>query len=164
MTVTKNETRKFRSYSAKAGEVEQKWYIVDADGLTLGRLAVKIAVKLMGKDKPTYTPHMDTGDFVVVVNVEKIGIHPKKRVGKTYRRWSGYPGGLKLRTFEKVQKTDPRFPLREAVRRMLPKNLLAKKMLSKLKIYAGSEHPHVAQQPEKWEPLPRKVESNGAAV
>jgi large subunit ribosomal protein L13 len=155
-TATANKPKKFKTYMAKPGEVARKWYVVDAAGVNLGRLAVKIAMRLAGKDKPTYTPYADAGDFVVVINAEKIGIHPRKVLNKKYRHWSGYLGGLKERTFAEVQKKDPRKPLMEAVRKMLPKNLLAKQLLTKLKVYAGAQHPHAAQQPEKWEPLPRK--------
>jgi len=143
----------FKTFVAKPGEVKAKWYVVDAEGQTLGRLASAIAVKLMGKDKAVYTRHIDTGDFVVVLNAEKVAIAPRKRTAKIYRRYSGYLGGLKKETFEEVQASKPERIIEQAVRKMLPKNLLAKQMLSKLKVYRGAEHPHAAQKPEPWNPL-----------
>lgn len=143
----------FKSYVAKPGELRAKWYLVDASGKNLGRLAVPIAMRLMGKDKPTFTRHVDTGDFVVVINAEKVDIHPRKRENKIYQRWSGYLGGLKQETFDELQAKHPDQIIEDAVRRMLPKNLLAKKMLKKLKVYKGSEHPHAAQKLEAWDPL-----------
>ncbi|HYF48925.1 MAG TPA: 50S ribosomal protein L13 [Planctomycetota bacterium] len=142
-----------KTWVAKTGELKQKWYIVDAANQSLGRLSVPIAMRLMGKDKPTYTPHVDTGDFVVVINAEKIKIHPKKYEAKTYQKWSGYPGGLRVRTLAEEQAKNPATIIRESVRRMLPKTLLGKVMLSKLKIYAGKDHPHTSQKPEAWKPL-----------
>ena len=129
---------------------EQKWLHVDAADKVLGRLAVKIATILMGKHKPTYTPHLDTGDFVVVINAEKIVLTGKKWTQKKYKHYSGYPGGLKEVPAEEVLKRKPTQLLRLAVRRMLPKTKLGRKMLTKFKIYAGGEHPHQAQ---KCEPL-----------
>ena len=143
----------FKTYNAKAGEIKQKWFIVDAANQSLGRLSVPIAMRLMGKDKPIYTPHVDTGDFVVVINAEKIKVHPKKMESKTYRKWSGYPGGLRVRTLAEEQKKNPATIILESVRRMLPKTMLGKVMLSKLKVYAGKDHPHLAQKPEAWKPL-----------
>lgn len=143
----------FKTFVAKPGEVKAKWYVVDADGQTLGRIASEIAVRLMGKHKATYTRHVDTGDFVVVVNAEKVAIAPRKRQAKIYRHHSGYLGGMKLETFEEVQAKKPERIIEQAVRKMLPKNLLAKQMLSKLKVYRGAEHPHAAQKPEPWKPL-----------
>ena len=143
----------FKTYIAKAGELKQKWFIVDASNQSLGRLSVPIAMRLMGKDKPIYTPHVDTGDFVVVINAEKVKIHPKKFEAKTYRKWSGYPGGLRVRTLAEEQKKNPTTIIIESVRRMLPKTMLGKVMLSKLKVYAGKDHPHLAQKPESWVPL-----------
>ena len=139
-----------KTYMAKPGEVEQKWWLVDATDKVVGRLASDIAVILMGKHRPTYTPHVDTGDFVIVVNAEKVAFTGKKWDDKVYTRYTGYP---RLR-IEKAKTRLDRHPdriLREAVRRMLPKNRLATKMLSKLKIFVGSEHPHQAQQPEPTE-------------
>ena len=135
------------TFMAKKNEVERRWHLIDADGKVLGRIATRAADILRGKNKPIYTPHVDTGDFVVVVNAEKIKIHPKKYEGKVYRKWSGYPGGLKVRTLAEVQKKHPDKIIIESVRRMLPKTLLGKVMLSKLKVYAGAEHPHAAQKP-----------------
>jgi len=143
----------FKSYSAKPGEIKQKWFVVDATSQSLGRLSVPIAMRLMGKDKPSYTPHLDTGDFIVVVNAEKVKIHPKKFESKTYRKWSGYPGGLRVRTLAEEQKKNPTTIIIESVRRMLPKTMLGKVMLTKLKVYTGDKHPHVSQKPEAWTPL-----------
>ena len=135
---------------AKAGEVEQKWWIVDATDQIVGRLASELAVILMGKHRPTYTPHVDTGDYVIVTNVEKIKFTGKKWANKRYTWYTGYPG-LRSETAETRRERRPELILTEAVRRMLPKNKLATKMLAKLKVYAGSEHPHQAQQPEPKE-------------
>jgi large subunit ribosomal protein L13 len=145
--------KSYKTYNAKAGELKQKWFIVDAANQSLGRLSVPIAMRLMGKDKPTYTPHVDTGDFVVVINAEQISVHPKKYESKTYQKWSGYPGGLRVRTLAEQQKKSPPSIIMESVRRMLPKSMLGKSMLTKLKVYAGTKHPHSAQQPEAWTPL-----------
>lgn len=136
-----------KTYMAKPGELTQKWWHVDATDRVVGRLASRIAVVLMGKHRPTYTPHVDTGDFVVVTNAEKVVFSGRKWDLKKYTWYTGYPG-LRSETAGTRLKRDPERILREAVRRMLPKNKLATKMLSKLKIYAGSEHPHQAQQPE----------------
>ncbi|MCG8583201.1 MAG: 50S ribosomal protein L13 [Pirellulales bacterium] len=136
-----------RTYVAKPGEVEQKWWHVDATDKVVGRLASELAVILMGKHRPTYTPHVDTGDFVVVTNVEKIRFNGTKWQNKEYTWYTGYPG-LRSETAEKRRDRRPELILTEAVRRMLPKNKLASKMLAKLKVYAGNEHPHQAQQPE----------------
>jgi large subunit ribosomal protein L13 len=138
-----------KTYSAKPGEVPRKWWVVDAEGKNLGRLASEIAVVLRGKNKPQYTPHVDTGDFVVVVNAQKIAVTGNKLRGKIYYRHSGYPGGLKSRTLGQMLERRPNEVLRKAVKGMLPKNRLAAKQLGKLKIYAGPEHPHVAQKPEE---------------
>ena len=142
-----------KTYVARPGEIKPKWYVVDATDQVLGRLCVPIAMRLMGKDKPTYTRHLDTGDYVVVLNAEKIHIDARKRKAKEYRHWSGYLGGLKIKNFETLQAQKPEMIISEAVRRMLPKNLLAKQMLSKLKVYKGAQHPHAAQKPESWKPL-----------
>ena len=140
-----------KTYSAKPKEIEQRWYLVDAEGQTLGRLATQIADTLRGKRKPQYTPHVDTGDFVVVVNAEKVVVTGQKLDQKQYYRHSGYPGGLKSRTLREQLEWRPTEVLRVAVRGMLPKNRLARQQLTKLKIYAGPEHPHEAQNPQ---PLP----------
>src|SRR5881275_912912 len=140
-----------KTYTAKPGEITRDWYIVDADGLTLGRLATQIADTLRGKRKPQYTPHVDTGDFVVVVNAEKIQVTGNKLDQKMYHRHSGYPGGLRSRTLREQLERRPTEVLRRAVKGMLPKNKLAAAQLRKLKIYAGPEHPHAAQSPKTME-------------
>jgi large subunit ribosomal protein L13 len=132
---------------AKPGQVPQKWWVVDATDKVVGRLATEIAMALMGKHRPTYTPHVDTGDFVIVVNAEKVVFSGRKWDQKQYRRYTGYPG-QKVQTAADVLARHPDRIIRESVRRMLPKNRLATKMLSKLKVYVGPEHPHQAQQPE----------------
>src|SRR5438477_6094486 len=134
-----------KTYSAKPGEIARDWYVVDAEGQTLGRLATRIADLLRGKGKPEYTPHVDTGDFVVVVNAEKIRVTGKKLDEKMYHRHSGYPGGLKSRPLREQLERRPTEVLRKAVKRMLPRNRLARAQITKLKIYAGPEHQHEAQ-------------------
>jgi large subunit ribosomal protein L13 len=140
-----------KTWNAKPGEIARKWYVVDAEGKTLGRLATQIAETLRGKRKPQYTPHVDTGDFVVVVNAEKIVATGKKRDEKLYHRHSGYPGGLRTRTLNDMLERRPTEVIRLAVKGMLPRNRLSRAQLTKLKVYAGPEHPHAAQAPE---PLP----------
>jgi large subunit ribosomal protein L13 len=140
-----------KSYMARPLEVERKWYVVDAEGQTLGRLATEIATILRGKNKPQYTPHVDTGDFVVVVNAEKVIVTGRKAEQKVYRRHSGYPGGLKETSYERMMERRPTEILRRAVKGMMPKNRLARQQLRKLKIYAGPEHPHAAQNPQPYE-------------
>ncbi len=140
-----------KTYSAKPKEIEQRWYLVDAEGQTLGRLATRIADTIRGKRKAVYTPHIDTGDFVVVINAEKIAVTGKKREEKIYYRHSGYPGGLRERTFAEEIERRPTEVLRKAVKGMLPRNRLARRQLTKLKVYAGPDHPHEAQNPS---PLP----------
>ena len=140
-----------KTWNAKPGELDRRWYLVDAEGRTLGRVATQIAETLRGKGKPQYTPHVDTGDFVVVVNAEKIAVTGTKLDKKIYYRHSGYPGGLKERTLREELERRPTEVIRKAVRGMLPKNRLARAQLRKLKVYAGPEHPHEAQRPE---PLP----------
>jgi large subunit ribosomal protein L13 len=147
------KSKSYKTWVAKTGELKQKWFVVDAAKQSLGRLSVPIAMRLMGKDKPTYTPHVDTGDFIVVLNAEQISVHPKKYESKTYRKWSGYPGGLRVRTLREEQIVNPTTIIRESVRRMLPKSMLGKVMLSKLKVYVGTDHPHSAQNPQTWTPL-----------
>jgi large subunit ribosomal protein L13 len=137
-----------KTYNAKPGEIERLWYVVDAEGKTLGRLATQIADTLRGKRKPQYTPHVDTGDFVVVVNAEKIHVTGKKLDEKMYYRHSGYPGGLRKRTLREELERRPTEVLRKAVRGMLPRTRLGRAQLTKLKIYAGPEHPHDAQAPK----------------
>ena len=140
-----------RTYSAKPGEITREWYLVDAQGKTLGRLATQIADTLRGKRKPQFTPHVDTGDFVVVVNAEKIAVTGNKLDQKMYYRHSGYPGGLKERTLREQLERRPTEVLRKAVKGMLPRNRLARAQMRKLKIYAGPEHPHEAQAPKDLE-------------
>ena len=137
-----------KTYSAKPGEIVRQWYVVDAEGQTLGRLATRIADMLRGKGKPQYTPHTDTGDFVVVVNAEKVSVTGKKLDQKMYHRHSGYPGGLTSRTLREQLDRRPTDVLRKAVKGMLPRNKLASAQLVKLKIYAGPDHPHEAQAPK----------------
>jgi large subunit ribosomal protein L13 len=137
-----------KTYSAKPGEITRRWYVVDADGKTLGRLATVIADVLRGKTKPEYTPHVDTGDFVVVVNAERVAVTGNKLDQKRYYRHSGYPGGLRSRTLREQLDRRPTEVIRKAVKGMLPRNRLARQQLTKLKIYAGPEHPHQAQAPE----------------
>ena len=136
------------TYSAKKGEVERSWYIIDAENKVLGRLATKIAAILRGKHKSVYTPHMDTGDFVVVVNAKKVHLTGRKLANKIYYRHTGYPGGLKSMSAEEMLKKKPEDIIKLAVRGMLPKNKLGRKQLTKLKVYAGSNHPHKAQTPK----------------
>ena len=140
-----------KTWNAKPGAVERRWYVVDAEGQTLGRLATEIADVLRGKRKPEYTPHVDTGDFVVVVNAEKISVTGKKLDEKVYRRHSGYPGGLRQRTLREELDRRPTEVLRRAVKGMLPRNRLSRAQLRKLRIYAGPEHPHTAQAPRPLE-------------
>jgi large subunit ribosomal protein L13 len=138
-----------KTYNAKPGEITRDWYVVDASGQTLGRLATRIADTLRGKGKPQYTPHVDTGDFVVVVNAEKIAVTGNKLDQKRYYRHSGYPGGIRSRTLREQLDRRPTEVLRTAVKGMLPKNKLAARQLTKLKIYAGPDHPHEAQAPKE---------------
>ncbi len=135
------------SFQARAGQIEQAWYAVDATDQILGRLSTRIATILMGKHKPTYTPHVDTGDFVVVINADKIRVTGKKADTMVYPRYSYYPGGYKEIPYKRVMERHPERIIHEAVRRMLPKNALGRKMLKKLKVYASDSHPHTAQQP-----------------
>jgi large subunit ribosomal protein L13 len=140
-----------KTYVANSTTRERNWLVVDANGQTLGRLATQIADALRGKRKPEYTPHVDTGDFVIVVNAEKISVSGNKRTEKLYYRHSGYPGGLKSRTLQEMLDRRPEEVIRLAVKGMLPRNRLARKQLTKLKVYAGPDHPHVAQKPEPLE-------------
>ena len=140
-----------KTYTATPADRERNWLLVDADGKTLGRLATQIADALRGKRKPAYTPHIDTGDFVVVVNAEKIHVTGKKRSDKRYYRHSGYPGGLRWRSFDEMQSRRPEEIIRLAVKGMMPRNRLARKQLTKLKVYSGPEHPHNAQKPQPME-------------
>jgi large subunit ribosomal protein L13 len=140
-----------KTYSARPADRQRDWYLVDAEGKTLGRMATGIADTLRGKRKPEYTPHIDTGDFVVVVNAEKISVTGDKRAQKRYWRHSGYPGGIKSRTLEEMLERRPEEVVRKAVKGMLPRNRLARRQITKLKVYAGPEHPHQAQQPQPLE-------------
>lgn len=134
--------------SAKPAEVVHDWYVVDAEGKTLGRLASEIASRLRGKHKPSYTPHVDTGDYIVVINADKVAVTGKKAQDKKYYRHTGYPGGIKETNFTKLIAHKPEDVLHKAVKGMLPKGPLGYAMIKKLKLYAGSEHPHTAQQPQ----------------
>jgi large subunit ribosomal protein L13 len=140
-----------KSYMARPLEVERKWHVIDAEGQTLGRLATEIARLLRGKNKPQYTPHVDTGDFVVVVNAEKIVVTGRKAEQKVYYRHTGYPGGLRETSYETMLERKPTEILRKAVRGMMPRTRLGRQQFRKLKIYAGPEHPHEAQAPEPYE-------------
>ena len=140
-----------KTFVANAENRQRDWYVVDAEGQTLGRLATQIADTLRGKRKPTYTPHVDTGDFVVVVNAEKIRVTGDKLAQKTYWRHSGYPGGIKSRSLAEMLDRRPEEVIRKAVKGMLPRNRLARQQLTKLKVYASPEHPHAAQQPKPME-------------
>ena len=140
-----------KTYSAKAESVERDWYIVDAEGKTLGRLAVEVASRLRGKHKPEFTPHMDMGDYIVVVNCEKIKVTGNKQTDKMYHHHSGYPGGIKSYSFEKLIDRAPERVIQSAVKGMLPRGPLGREMFRKLKVYAGVNHPHAAQQPQTLE-------------
>lgn len=138
-----------KTYSANPDAVKRDWYVVDAEGKTLGRLASEIAHRLRGKHKPEYTPHVDTGDYIVVVNCEKVAVTGKKTTDKMYHHHTGYPGGLKSFSFEKLIERAPERVLQRAVKGMLPRNPLGRAMFKKLKVYAGDAHPHAAQQPQE---------------
>ena len=140
-----------KTFVAKESEVDKRWYLVDAKGKVLGRLATQIAMRLRGKHKTIFTPHADTGDFIVVVNADKVVLTGSKLDNKCYYRYSGYMGGLKKRSAKKLLETKPEEILRHAVRGMLPKNSLGRRQLKKLKIYAGPDHPHEAQKPQELE-------------
>jgi large subunit ribosomal protein L13 len=137
-----------RTYSPKASEIQRAWYVVDADGLTLGRMASEVARVLRGKHKATFTPHLDTGDHVIIVNADKVVLSSGKAESKKIYRHSGYPGGLRTRTYAEELATKPEEAVRRSVRGMLPKNRLGRAQLKKLKVYAGPTHPHSAQQPQ----------------
>ena len=140
-----------KTYSAKPLEVERKWWVVDAEGQTLGRLATTVANILRGKNKPQYTPNVDTGDFVIVINSSKITVSGNKETDKKYYRHSGYPGGLKVETFQSLMAKNPVAAVEKAVKGMLPHNTLGQEQFNKLKVYAGAEHPHQAQNPQVYE-------------
>lgn len=138
----------FRSYMAKPEEVVRKWYVVDASGCTLGRLASRVAAVLKGKHKPTYTPHVDTGDYVIIVNADKVVVTGNKAHDRVYYHHTQYPGGLRSITYEDFMKKSPEKLVERAVRGMLPHNRLGRSMIKKLKVYASPDHPHQAQKPE----------------
>ena len=139
-----------KSYIAKPQEVEHKWYVIDAKGNRLGKLASEAASILRGKKKPIYTPHVDCGDYVIVVNAEKVHVTGKKETDKIYKSYSGYPGGLKEITLGEMREKKPEEIIRHAIKGMMPKGKLGRQMYKKLKVYAGSEHPHAAQNPEEY--------------
>ena len=140
-----------KTFSAKPETVKRDWYIVDAENKTLGRLSTEIARRLRGKHKPEYTPHVDTGDYIVVINAEKVRVTGNKTTDKMYHHHTGYPGGLKSISFDKLIERAPERVIETAVKGMLPKNPLGRAMYKKMKVYAGSEHPHAAQQPKTLE-------------
>ena len=139
-----------KSYIAKPAEVERKWYVIDAEDKTVGKIASEVASILRGKKKPIYTPHVDTGDYVIVINAEKVRVTGKKEEQKIYKSHSGYPGGLKETTLRELRAKKPEEIIRHAVKGMMPKGKLGRQMFKKLKVYAGPEHPHTAQNPEEW--------------
>lgn len=145
------DTLSYKTFSANPADVERSWHLVDAENAVVGRLAARVAAVLRGKHKPEYTPHVDTGDFVVVVNAEKVRFTGAKETAKQYVRHSNYPGGVTRRTPAEVRRRKPEFLIENAVRGMLPRNRLGRQMFKKLKVYAGSEHPHAAQEPELLE-------------
>ena len=138
-----------KTQSAKPAEVIHKWFVADAEGKVLGRFASEVARLLKGKHKPIYTPHVDTGDHVIVINADKIRVTGNKLQNKIYTNYSGYPGGLRKRTLAKIMETRPEYALEHAIKGMLPKNSLGRKMMKKVRIYAGSEHNHKSQKPER---------------
>ena len=140
-----------KTHVVKVDDIERAWYVVDAEGLTLGRLATKIATVLKGKHKPIYSPHLDVGDYVIVVNAEKIAVTGRKMDQKTYYWHTGYPGGIRSRNLRDQLERHPTAALKAAVKGMLPKNRLGRRMLGKLKVYAGPDHPHQAQKPQPFE-------------
>lgn len=140
-------TRSFKTYSAKPDDIERDWHVVDATNVPVGRLASRVAHILRGKHKPMFTPHMDTGDYVIVVNADKVRLKGKKETQKVYRTYSGYPGGERTRTAAEVRETHPERLVEHAVKGMLPSGPLGRQVFKKLKVYAGPEHPHAAQQP-----------------
>jgi large subunit ribosomal protein L13 len=139
-----------KSFLAKAETVQHDWWVIDAEGLTLGRLATQVAMRLRGKDKPIFSPSVDTGDYVVVINAEKVKVTGNKTQDKHYHQYSGYPGGMRSTSFKDMIDRKPTFVLETAIKGMLPKNSLGRAMFKKLKVYAGAQHPHEAQQPQAW--------------
>ena len=142
------DVNSFKTVSAKPAEVEQEWYVIDAENQVVGRLASQVAAILRGKHKPYFTPHVDCGDYVIIVNADKVRFSGKKETDKLYYRYSGYPGGLKTRTAKEMRQRRPDYIMRHAVKGMLPKGPLGRRMLKKLKVYASPTHPHEAQQPK----------------
>lgn len=140
-----------KSFTAKPSDIQRNWYVIDAEGKTLGRLATEIAVLLRGKHKPIFTPHMDCGDYVIVVNAEKVEVTGKKRKDKIYKHYTGFPGGLREVTFEKLLAKKPEEIIRHAVKGMMPNGRLGRQMYKKLKVYTGPDHRHQAQKPVVWE-------------
>jgi large subunit ribosomal protein L13 len=140
-----------RTYSPKAADVQRQWYVIDASDIVLGRLASQTAKLLRGKHKPIYAPHVDTGDFVIIVNAAKVALTGNKAAQKNYYRHSGYPGGMRSTSYTELLATRPKFAVEKAIKGMLPHNTLGRQMLSKLKVYDGPEHPHAAQQPVPYE-------------
>lgn len=140
-----------RTYTPKPGDVEQTWHVIDATDVVLGRLATHVATLLRGKHKPSFAPHVDTGDFVIVINADKVALTGTKREDKIAYSYSGYPGGLKARNYAELLERHPERVIEKAVRGMLPKNTLGREQLKKLKVYAGADHPHQAQQPKPFE-------------
>ena len=145
-----------RSYVAKPSDIEKTWYVIDAEGQTLGRLATEAATLLRGKHKPTFTPHIDTGDYVIIINAEKVEVTGKKRKDKIYRHYTGFPGGVREVSFEKLLEKKPEEIVRHAVKGMMPNGRLGRQMFKKLKVFKGPEHPHQAQKPIKWDLLGRE--------
>jgi len=137
------------TYQVKESEIERKWYVIDAQGQTLGRLSAQVSKMLMGKHKPIYTPHLDTGDYIIIINADKIQTTGKKLDQKLYRRHTGHPGGLRETTLRVMQQKKPEYVITHAVKGMLPKKALGAKMLKKLRVYKGAEHPHIAQNPKQ---------------
>ncbi|MFP4643370.1 MAG: 50S ribosomal protein L13 [Spirochaetales bacterium] len=140
----------------KTTDVDRKWYVIDAEGQVLGRVAARVASVLRGKHKPEYTPHMEMGDYVIVINAAKVDVTGRKRTDKMYYRHTGYPGGLRVENFETRIRRKPEFPIEQAVRGMLPKNRLGRKLFNNLKVYAGEAHPHEAQKPQPLAVVPGK--------
>ncbi len=147
-----------KTYSPKPGDIERSWFVVDATDLPLGRLASEVATLLRGKHKPSYAPHVDGGDFIIIINAEKVAVTSGKSQTKIYYRHSGYPGGIKAETFESLRERRPEAIIERAVTGMLPKNRLGRQMGRKLKVYAGPDHPHIAQKPQALQLDIRKVE------
>ena len=145
-----------RSYVAKPSDIEKTWYVIDAEGQTLGRLATEAATLLRGKHKPTFTPHIDTGDYVIIINAEKVEVTGKKRKDKIYRHYTGFPGGVREVSFERLLEKKPEEIVRHAVKGMMPNGRLGRQMYKKLKVFKGPEHPHQAQKPIKWDLLGRE--------